>query len=44
MPQGHRMIRFAKLAITAAALAVVLSVLAVAAALADSEYDPEDVA
>jgi hypothetical protein len=36
-------IRFAKLVITAAALAVVLPILAVAAALVDSADDPEDI-
>ena len=38
------MIRFAKLVVTVAALAVVLPILAVAAAIVDSKYDPEDIA
>ena len=38
------MIRFAKLVVTAAALVVVLPILAVAAAIVDSKYDPEDIA
>lgn len=38
------MIRFTKLALTAAALVVILPILAVAAAIVDSKYDPEDIA